>query len=120
MMAAQLVNYSVAHARCAQSMRDQLWLISATGWLSPDGSRLHFRDNGELCGYLASSAERVVGRLPIKTQSALALWSFGDLVGEDLRRRVRSRQKQAARLKDTLAQAVTRQLAELGQQTSTR
>ena len=116
MMAAQLVNYSVAHARCAQAMRDQLWLISATGWLSPDGSRLHFRDNGELCGYLASSAERLVGRLPIKEpERVVALWSFGDLFGEDLRRRVRSRQKQAARLKDTLAQAITRQLIELGQ-----
>lgn len=108
--AARLVSVAISGATCARSMRDDLWLISATAWLSPDGQRTQWRDNGELCGYLASSSERIAARLPVRDLERIGrVWSFGELQGDELRRRIRSRQKKAARLQETIRQLMQRQ-----------
>lgn len=110
MQAARLVSVAVAGARCTSDMRDSLWLMSAVAWLSPDGVSRQWRDNGELCGYLASNSERVASRLPVRDVDRLGrVWSFGELEGDALRRRIRSRQKTAARLQETLRQLIQRQ-----------
>ena len=93
-------------------MRDNLWLVSATAWLSPDGTTQQWSTNSELVGYLSQNARRIAARLPVQDLDQVEqVWSLGDLFGDDLQRRLRSRQKQVARLKETVQNSTQRVLA---------
>lgn len=107
--ASNYVSSVVSSMRVGQKVRDQLWLMAAHAWLSPDGKNLHFVDNGKLVVWLGRNAQRVVSRLPIRDPDAvIKAWSLDGYEGDALKRRIRSRQKQAQRLRQQLVDAITR------------
>lgn len=118
MYAAAIVGEAISRAACTRKTRDQLWLISSTMWLSPDGRTAQFSDNGKLVGWLNNRVEEIAPRLPIKVpRQVIAAWSFGPLTGDDLQKRIRSRQRQAARLRDQVLSCVSRLRARQAGQT---
>ena len=107
--ASKYVSQIISDMRCGQKVRDQMWLLAAHAWLSPDGKNLHFADNGKLVAWLGYNGRRSVSRLPIRDpEVVIKSWSLDGCEAEDLRRRIKSRQKQAQRLRKQLVDAITR------------
>ena len=121
MLACQIISQVISELHVQRKTRCQLYLIAATGWLSPDGRQLQFDDGGKLCAYLDRHAERIASRLPIvDAKKTAATWSFGDLDGAELKKRIKSRQKKAQRLKLQLVGAINRRLGRQECQPSSR